>query len=89
MLAYDIQENFLKTVDKSKIKVVKYDLQLDFFKTLEESEIERLVREMSEVKASSTKVRKGTYAEIGSLKKRVLDLEERLMILERNICRGI
>lgn len=86
MLAHNIQENFFKTVNPDDIKVIKYDLQLDFFKTLEESEIERLVRIVDEVKTSTTKVRKGTYAEIGALKKRVLELEERLEILERNIC---
>ena len=89
MLAYDIQENFLKTVDQTLIKHKKHELQFDFWKSESESEIERLVREMAEVKASTTKVRKGLYAENGSLKNRVLDLEERLAIIERNICNGI
>lgn len=97
MLAYDIQENFLKTVDQSKIKVVKYELQLDFFKSLNESEVERLVRIVDEIKASTTKVRKKLFAEQGALKKRmleensnlraeVLNLQERLALLERHIC---
>lgn len=97
MLAYDIQENFFKTVDKEKIKVVKYELQFDFWKSEEESEIERLVRIVDEIKASTTKVRKKLFAEQGALKKRmleensslkaeVLNLQERLAILERNIC---
>ena len=89
MLAYDIQENFLKTVDQTLIKHKKHELQFDFWKSESESEIERLVREMAEVKASTTKVRKGLYAENGSLKKRVLDLEERLAIIERNIFNGL
>lgn len=35
---------------------------------------------------SSHKVRKGIYAENGALKKRVTSLEERLAIIESNIC---
>ena len=100
MLAYDIQERFFETVEKSKIKVVKHELQFDFFLTETESEVERLLRIVGEVKTSTTKVRKKLFAENGilkkkmnnvleensSLKSRVLDLEERLAILERNIC---
>lgn len=102
MLAYDIQEKFFKTVDQSKIKVVKYELQPDFFKTLSESEIERLVRIVDEVKTSMGAVRRKLFAENGTLKKKmnevleennslkalVLDLSERLEIIERNICYG-
>lgn len=64
-------------------------IQLDFFKNAEESEIEALRKEIEAVSASSTKVRKGTYARIGELNKICLDLQNRLEIIERNICRGV
>jgi len=99
MLAYDIQENFLKTVDQSKIKVVKHELQYDFFLSEEESEVERLVRIVDEIRLSSNKVRKKLFAEQGAIRKtlleknssleaRVLELEERLQHIEKGICNG-
>ena len=60
--------------------------QLDFFKNEEESEIEALRAEIKAVKTSSDKVRKGTYARIGELTKLTNDLQDRLRILERNVC---
>ena len=67
-------------------KKMMYEVQYDFFLTPEESEVERLVRIVDEIRISSTKVRKGTYAAIGELKKRIIDLEETLGILVKNIC---
>jgi hypothetical protein len=63
-------------------------VQLDFFKTAEESEIEALRKQIAAVKASSDKVRRGMFARHGDLTKIVLDLQERLAVIERNICRG-
>lgn len=63
-------------------------LQLDFWKSEEESELESLRKEIRAVKTSSDKVRRGLYARNGELTKLVLDLQERLAILERNICKG-
>lgn len=63
-------------------------IQLDLFKSDHESEIDTLRRNLHDVRVSGDRVRRGTYAEIGTLKKRVNELEERLMILERNICYG-
>ncbi len=60
--------------------------QLDFFLTPEESEIESLRKQISAVKSSSDKVRRGLYARNGELTKMVIDLQERLAILEKNIC---
>jgi hypothetical protein len=34
------------------------------------------------------KVRRGTYASINEARKRIVELESRLEILERNICHG-
>ena len=34
------------------------------------------------------RVRKGQYAKIGEMMKMFLDIQERLEVLERNICRG-
>ncbi len=60
--------------------------QLDFFLSEEESEIESLRKRIEAIGASSTKVRKGTYSRIGELTKVCLDLQERLALIERNIC---
>ncbi len=81
-----IAVNFLKTVDQNLVKVKKHELQLDFFRSETESEVDRLIREMDETKSSVTKIRKKLFAENGELKKRVLELEERLALLERHIC---
>jgi hypothetical protein len=62
--------------------------QLDMFMSDEESEIQALRKEVQAIGVSSTKVRKGTYAKIGELNKIVIDLQERLAIIERNICKG-
>ena len=62
--------------------------QLDFFKSEEESEIEALRKEIAAVKTSSDKVRRSLFARNGELTKIVVDLQERLAILERNICMG-
>jgi hypothetical protein len=60
--------------------------QLDFFKSEEESEIEALRKEIGAVKNSSDKVRRGLFARNGELTKIVNDLQQRLAIIERNIC---
>lgn len=60
--------------------------QYDLFET-KPTELELVKIEIDRVKESSNKVRKGTYCEINKLKNRVLELEERLAIIERNICR--
>lgn len=62
-------------------------IQLDFFQE-PPSEVEIFRLDIKELEALIHRVRKGTYAEIGSLKKRVLSLEERLDIIERHICKG-
>lgn len=85
---YEIQENFFKTVDQSLIKTMKHDLQYDFFLTEQESEVERLIRMTEEIKKSTGAVRRKLFAENGSLKKRVLELEQRLSYIESYICNG-
>jgi hypothetical protein len=62
-------------------------VQFDLFEE-KPSELELLRKDIAAVGESATKVRKGTYAAIGELKTRVLSLEERLELLERNICKG-
>lgn len=64
-------------------------IQLDFFKSAEESEIEALRAEVDAIRKSSDRVRKGIYAKHGELNKICLDLQQRLIIIERNICRGV
>lgn len=64
-------------------------IQLDFFKTEEESKIDCLYEEFEKVKDSSTKVRKSLFARNGELTKQYNELNDRLSIIERNICKGI
>jgi dynactin complex subunit len=64
-------------------------IQFDLFEPIpDEMEMLRLDC-MAEIKASNeslNKVRKKLFAENGALKKRIDDLENRLAILEKNIC---
>jgi hypothetical protein len=73
-------------------------IQYDLFAP-KPTEVEVCQIEIAAVKKSSDKVRRGTYASIGELKKRCYELEGevkknrseleyRLEILERNICHG-
>lgn len=62
-------------------------IQLDFFE--EKSAEDSLREEFRAVKASADKVRKGIYAKHGELAKQYLELNQRLEILERHICKGI
>ncbi len=62
--------------------------QLDLFKSPEESRMDELEKSFAIVKESCNKVRKGQYAKIGELKKILIDMENRLSLIERNICRN-
>ncbi len=62
--------------------------QLDFFKEPEESRMDALEKSFAIVKESCDKVRKGQFARIGELKKLIMDIDERLGIIEKNICMG-
>jgi hypothetical protein len=77
---------FFKTIDQSQIKLVKHELQFDFWQSINETEVERLIRMTEEIKLSTNKVRKGTYAEICFLKKEVAELKATVEILVRHIC---
>jgi hypothetical protein len=63
-------------------------IQYDFFKTEEESEIECMKRSIEKIDESCHKVRKGIYAKHGEILKIVNDLQERLEIIEKNICKA-
>lgn len=63
-------------------------IQLDFFRTPEECEQIAMREQIARLKESQDKVRKKLFAENGKLVKSQMDLEERMAILERNICRG-
>lgn len=61
--------------------------QLDLFKDDEDCRIETIERDLIATTKSLNNVRKGTYASINELKKIVLELNERIKIIERNLCR--
>lgn len=62
-------------------------IQFDFFEPIP-SEEEMLRLDIKAIEESTGKVRRKLFAENGALKKRMLELEYRLEILEINICRG-
>jgi hypothetical protein len=76
---------FSQTEEK---KINMMALQLEFFKTEEECEMDALRHALEQVRKSSDKVRKGTYAKINELTKEAVDLKNRLEILERGISKG-
>lgn len=59
--------------------------QLDFFQPTAD---EVNAKKIEAVKASLDRVRKGTYASIGEMNKRLMRVEELLENLTRHICRG-
>lgn len=63
-------------------------VQLDFFKTPEECERDYIRHSLEQVKKTTEKVRRGTYAKLNELERDSIDLRARLEIIERNICRG-
>jgi len=65
-------------------------IQLDLFVEQEDPwvrEVYELKELCKETKLSSDKVRKALFARNGELAKMVLDLHQRLEIMERNICK--
>ena len=62
-------------------------VQLQFFKTKEQCEIEHLFGEINKIGTSANSVRKGMYARLNDIKKRQDELDERLKIIEGNICK--
>lgn len=60
-------------------------LQLDLFE--EKTDQELILDEIKFVKESSDKVRKSLFARHAELSKKYIELNDRLEIIERNICR--
>jgi len=61
-------------------------IQLDFFQSHDELDILR--DEIKFVKESNDKVRKGMFARHNELAKMMMNISERLEIIERHICHG-
>jgi len=89
MSAHSIQEKFFNSVEPSLVKTIRHEVQYDFFLTPQESETEMLIREIDGIKYSTSKVRRALFARNGELQRKMLELEERLAVIERGICRGI
>jgi len=62
-------------------------VQFDLFDTPAESELQELRRLTKDAQDTSVKVRKALFARHGEMQKRIAELEERLEIIERNICK--
>jgi hypothetical protein len=63
-------------------------IQYDLFQSPEESEMAALRKEVSALKISMDKQRKALFARNGELVKRMLELEDRLSVIERGLCIG-
>lgn len=63
-------------------------IQLDFFQTPEESEVEALRKEIDRLNKSLDKQRKALFARSNEVGHMCFLLNERLEIIERNICNG-
>ena len=62
-------------------------LQLDFFISEREVLFNTIIASLSEVKHSSDKVRRGTYASIGELKKELIDVRLQLEHLKKEFAK--
>lgn len=66
-------------------------IQLDFFgneaELLIKNKVINLESDVSKIGESSDRVRKGIFARHGLLSKKMNELEERLAVIERNICK--
>ncbi len=72
---------------------------MNFFESIEEqlmrenrflrNDMHTVAQKATATKESADKVRRKLFAENSELKKRMSSLEERLNILERNICTGV
>lgn len=69
-------------------KIINYPVQYDLFESKAESEMQALTRMVTEIKDSTGKVRRKLFADQGALKKRMLELENRLEAIEKGLCYG-
>jgi hypothetical protein len=60
-------------------------IQYDLFEE-RPSEVDELRMQVRAYKESSDRVRKGIFAKHGDLVKRMMDLEGRMQVIEKNIC---
>lgn len=58
-------------------------IQLDFF---QKDEMTLMIEQIEKLEQSCEKVRKGQFAKLGALQKKLDDQESRLAILEKYIC---
>ncbi len=65
------------------------DLFADLGKSKEQIELDALRADCLSTKQSADKVRKSLFAKNGELTKRMTELEERLIHIERGICQQI
>lgn len=58
------------------------------FEFYEPSETEMLAKDFAELKTSCDKVRRAMFARHGDLARMVLDIHQRLEVIERHLCRN-
>jgi hypothetical protein len=63
-------------------------IQLDIFEDENEFRFNAMKQEIHAIRVSSDKVRKGTYANINEIRKLCRDIDQRLAIIEKHICKS-
>ena len=63
-------------------------IQLDLFEDFP-TETQLLRADLEATDLSLNKVRRALFARVGAIERKMIDLEQRLEIMERNICRGL
>jgi len=61
-------------------------IQLDLFET--KTDMEHLQDEIDALKKSNDKLRKGLFARHGELAKKYLEINDRINVIEINLCKG-
>lgn len=96
---YNFHEKMQKRAKRQKVMACQLDLFIDLGREAERIEsakdetykcdkFEDIKSEVKNVKESSEKVRKSLFAKHGTLERKYAEINERLAILERNICLG-
>ena len=68
-------------------KIIDLPVQYSLFETKEQSEYRSLIEHVQKLEESCNRVRKSQFAKIGEQNKKIMDLENRLSILEFHLCK--
>lgn len=63
-------------------------IQYNIFETRQQSEERAMMEHLAKLEESLNRQRKSQFAKIGEQNKRIMSLEEKMDILERNLCKA-